>query len=76
MSMWIDSDNVSSVLLADGWHDVKERSFDIDAYEYHHQEVAIHGGGQSGVCASGFTFRCMDGRTYHGPLTSVLAVRS
>jgi hypothetical protein len=33
MSLYIDVDRVSSVLLADGWHAVAEDSFDLDAYE-------------------------------------------
>lgn len=37
MSINIDIDKVTSVLLADGWHDVAwddESTFELDAYEY------------------------------------------
>lgn len=34
MSLMIDIDNVTAVLLADGWHQVHGDSFDLDAYEY------------------------------------------
>lgn len=34
MSLAIDVDRVSGVLLADGWHEVGGRSFGMDAYEY------------------------------------------
>jgi hypothetical protein len=34
MSLAIAIDRVADVLLADGWHKVADRSFDLDAYEY------------------------------------------
>jgi hypothetical protein len=37
MSLNIDIDKVTAVLLADGWHDVawdNESTFELDAYEY------------------------------------------
>lgn len=34
MSLAIDVDDVTAVLLADGWHEVANRSFELDAYEY------------------------------------------
>ena len=34
MSLAIDVDRVARVLLDDGWHDVADDSFAIDAYEY------------------------------------------
>jgi hypothetical protein len=74
MSLAIDTDNITRVLLADGWHDVANQSFDIDSYEYMWCERLVHGGGNSGICASGFTFTTTDGLFVCGPLTSVLAV--
>ena len=65
MSLMIDVDKVSHVLLADGWHEVHDSSFTLDAYEYvwandvqkkHGDFDLMHGGGKSGVCATGFTF--------------------
>jgi hypothetical protein len=34
MSLYINPGKVTAVLLADGWHDVADDSFDLDAYEY------------------------------------------
>jgi hypothetical protein len=107
MSLGIDVDAVSRVLLADGWHDVAEKSFSLDSYEYlwsgfaglevkdlhtrpneyggTRDPMIVHGGGGSGVCATGFTFKTEDpdGEKFGpdplfywlaGPLTSILAV--
>ena len=67
MSLAIDIDTVTDVLLADGWHKVKSASFDTDSYEFGEKVVdmhyasgfefrATHPGGHSGICASGFVF--------------------
>jgi hypothetical protein len=76
MSLYIDVDNVTEVLLADGWHTVADGSFDLDAYEYHHNDHVLQGGGNYGVCANGFTFINPDGDTLFGPLTAILAVKT
>ena len=47
MSLHIDVATVDVVLLADGWHQVDSRSFDLDAYEFHHNNETILGGGQA-----------------------------
>ncbi len=86
MSLAIDVEFVSEVLLADGWHRVEENSFTLDSYEYIWEgqpEKRLHGGGNSGVCATGFEFLesvdgGLDDRTLtkaSGPLTAILAVR-
>jgi len=74
MSLAIDVDRVSHVLLSDGWHVVVDNSFSIDAYEFISKQTSVHGGGQSGVCASGFTFKSHEGN-FAGPLTSIIAIR-
>jgi len=66
MSLGIDIELVSHVLLADGWHSVVDQSFTLDSYEYFsydHNEPddpdahhVLHSGGSSGVCATGFCF--------------------
>lgn len=43
--------------------------------EQHRDPMIVHGGGESGVCASGFVFETEDGTQMAGPLTAVLAVR-
>jgi hypothetical protein len=77
MSLAISADDVTAVLLADGWHEVAARSFDLDSYEYHEHAdgLMIHGGGASGVCSTGFEFTTDEGDRLAGPLTAVLAVR-
>jgi len=65
MSLAINIDKVNRVLLSDGWHDVLDKSFNLDAYEYlwypnedttSMDAEIVHGSGQSGVCATGFEF--------------------
>ena len=81
MSLYINPDKVSSVLLSDGWHDIKPESFFLDAYEYvyprnQHGDLQIaHGGGNSGICATGFAFTELDDEKVSGPLTAIEAVR-
>ena len=70
----INVENVEMVLLADGWHFIKEHSFEINTYGYAYEGEPIHGG------ATGFEFveaveqLDADVRTA-GPLTSIMAVR-
>lgn len=83
MSLGIDIDRVAAVLLADGWHEVKNQSFAMDAYEFlwypdpddRSRVDVVHGGGDNGICATGFEFEADDELIYSGPLTSILAVR-
>lgn len=95
MSLAIDVDAVTAVLLADGWHRVAKKSFFLDSYEYlwsgregtkvkdlrpDQDHILLHGGGQSGISATGFSFLEQIDRTgipqrISGPLTAILAVR-
>ena len=86
MSLAIDVNTVTAVLLPDGWHNVADRSFDIDSYEFveHHRpdphrytQALLSEGGEPLIPASGFRFIEDDGDAtpIEGPLTSVLAVR-
>ncbi len=83
MSLAINVESVSAVLLSDGWHTVENHSFALDSYEYvsgddgdGRPELLHEGGG--GVCATGFSFdvspRAGSDRI-SGPLTAILAVR-
>jgi hypothetical protein len=84
MSLQINNRRITGVLLADGWH--KCTGFDLDSYEfgtYHRDKdyasgvgfFCVHGGGQSGVCATGFAFTDPEtGVEIAGPLTAILAV--
>ncbi len=69
MSLYIETEEVWRVLLADGWHAVDAQSFDIDAYEFIYQGDIVHGGG------TGFSFS-EDGDQIYGPMTSILAVNT
>lgn len=90
MSLAIDIDRIEAVLLADGWHRIAPRSFELDAYEYiqdrgHDPETGWadpllrFGGGQSPLVPStGFEFILTGdegGFVVSGPITAILAVR-
>jgi hypothetical protein len=38
MSLAIDVDIIEKVLLSDGWHEVADASFQVDTYEYVHED--------------------------------------
>jgi hypothetical protein len=80
MSLAIDVDNITHVLLADGWHEVHDTSFAIDSYEFMWRQgmgdkPMLGGGQEKHVAAAGFSFAESD-HTLSGPLTSVLAVKT
>ncbi len=82
MSLAIDVDDVTAVLLADGWHQVADASFTLDSYEYlwaaggpQDDPMILHGGGRNGICAIGFDFEEKGSGRIAGPLSSILAVR-
>ena len=91
MSLAIQVNNVSEVLLADGWHVVEPSihddlgwtsSFDVDSYEFFdEQRILVTGGGVRGVPSTGATW-IEKSDSGNGtlvkvacPLTAVLAVR-
>ena len=76
VSLDIDIEDVLEVLLADGWHVVHGESFELGAFDFTHKGRRVHGGGDSGVCATGFSFVTdQEGSRLAGPLTSILALR-
>ena len=76
MSLDIDIQDVAEVLLADGWHVVHGKSFGLDGFDFTLAGRRVHGGGDSGVCATGFSFvPDQEGSRIAGPLTSILALR-
>jgi|SRR6266550_6509050 len=89
MSLAIDIDKVSDVLLADGWHHVEfakgKSTFVIDAYEFlEHREkgrdplVHVGGGLVAGVTSTGAEWLEREsGESYlvTCPLTAILAVK-
>lgn len=74
MSLALRIAHVTHVLLADGWHELRPESFDLDAYEFIGEDELIYNGERQG-CSTGFTFTLTDGTRVSGPITSVLAVR-
>lgn len=75
MSLWIDVSEVTRVLVGGQWFDVDPRSFDLDAFEFCSDDVMIHGAGEGGVCAKGFSFTS-NGKRISGPLSAVKAVET
>jgi hypothetical protein len=76
MSLYIDVDKVTQVLLADGWHVVAKQSFTLDSYEFHHKdEVILYGGQVQGVPSAGAEWLGPEGDHFACPLTAILAVR-
>jgi hypothetical protein len=76
MSLAIDVDAVTHVLLSDGWHVVHKASFDLDAYEYIDEGNRVYGGGDHPtVPHTGARWIEGDGAEIVCPLTSILAVR-
>jgi hypothetical protein len=76
MSLAIEVEQVSDVLLADGrWYVVDGASFDVDSYEFVHDErTALEGAQDTLIASTGFTFRIGNERM-SGPLTSILAIK-
>lgn len=86
MSLAIDVDCVTHVLLVDGWHEVAGQSFTVAPYEYGHivptgvtnapNFVFLHQAGYGGVCPVGFDFTdAATGASMCGRISSVVAVR-
>jgi hypothetical protein len=76
MSLAIDVDTVTDVLLADGWHKVKGASFAMDAYEYLYQGELVLGGGQAaGVPSTGAEWTEPNGAHIACPVNAILAVK-
>ena len=73
MSLGIQIDKVTAVLLADGWHDVRDQSFEIDAYEFlRGKEIRRQ---VSGISSTGATWLGTDDRQVYCPLENVIAVK-
>jgi hypothetical protein len=76
MSLAIDIERVAAVLLADGWHRVKDNSFVLDAYEFMRGHHAVVSNGQvQGVPPTGASWMEQAGNIIYCPLTAIRAVR-
>ena len=73
MSLNINVDDVTSVLLADGWHEVIDKSFVIDAYEF------LDGGKthsfRKGVYSTGARWKGKGGESIACPIRSIVAIK-
>ena len=79
----INTNEVTNVLLDDGWHDVDEQTFHLGPYgysvEYEVDDVkesqVLRTGGDSNMPSTGFEFE-ENGTSVMGPIASILAVKS
>jgi hypothetical protein len=72
----IDVDRVESVLLADGWHQVKEHTFKVGNYGFlKGQVVAVNAIAVKGTVSHWTQWTESDGGVLAAPLTSLLAVK-
>ena len=88
MSLMINVQRVKEVLLPDGWHEVANSSFDMDAYEYSFcapdcdpgctKHMCLKGGASPLVTSTGASWSERDqygkSRTVSCPLTAIQAV--
>lgn len=81
MSLNIKIESVAGVLLADGWHEVKNNSFTIDAYEFSTGSIktddwiALLGGGDEELITKRGAGWNEGARYICCPLSSILAVK-
>ena len=76
MSLAIEIDAVTHVLLLDGWHAVEKDSFDLDAYEYlDGEQVRFGGGSHSTIPSTGARWIEKDGNEVCCSISSILAVK-
>jgi hypothetical protein len=76
MSLPIEVENVIGVLLKDGWHDVEEKSFEIDTYQYLREGVPKLDGRQGdGECSLGATWKERGGSWVACTFPSIVAVK-
>jgi hypothetical protein len=77
MSLAINPELITKILLADGWHEVEPNSLIIDAYEYVEDGVFLFGGSSTNsLTDTGASWREKDGTRVDCPMTAILAVRT
>lgn len=81
MSLAIDVDKITGILIGNEWYTVADNSFDCDAYEFIHEGKTIASLKSE---STGFTFKLLDSASVHeysvggwisGPLSAIRAVR-
>lgn len=74
MSTAIDVTKLRSILLADGWHRVADKSFAIGTYAFLQGGVTTTG--KNGASApAGFSFKDDAGYVLAGPMSAILATQ-
>jgi len=71
VSIAIDTDKVTNVLINSVWYAVKGSSFYLDAYEYLDGSIIS----SHPQCSTGFSFDTTEGDIMSGPITAIKAVR-
>ncbi len=80
MTLGIDSERITQVLLADGWHSVAPGTFYTDAYEYHDGDAdgpgwsSFRGEILPGYVGCSWVENNSDKRLMFAPMSAVLAV--
>lgn len=75
MAISIIVGEVEQVLLADGWHHVRDSSFEVDAYEFRQGDKIVLTDGPSDRPPMGAMWMEPDGSILACPLTAVLGVK-
>jgi hypothetical protein len=76
VTLHIDVETVTAVLLNDSWHNVADASFAVDPYDFVRSTEPGAEGGEAHGHQIGFSFRDVATNEHIcGPLTSVLAIR-
>lgn len=84
MSLAIDPEDVTHVLLPDGWHHVQPGTFILDSFEFVDGAddsvggILLGGGREPLVAALGYEFQergASEGTTLAGPINRLYAVR-
>jgi hypothetical protein len=76
MSLSIDIQKVSAVLLADGWHAILPGSLDLDGYDFVRQnDVVLTGATTQGLPAIGARWKEAGDLIVVCPVTAILAVK-
>lgn len=70
MSLVIDTQKVVAVLLTDGWHTVKNNSFDVGMYEYVDKDGEV-----TPMGVLGYEFVEDRGAKLSGSVSAIIAVR-
>jgi hypothetical protein len=76
MSLHIDTQDIFEVLLADGWHQVEDESFILDAYEFHQSDFEFIGIFEHGMAGARWMEKGREGIFINCPISSILAVRA